>query len=414
MATSFADYLSQTTESFQSTYPNYFSSGFTYHVIIGNEAGDCDSIVSALALAYTQSLVDQDKSMSDGSKVYLPVCSIERDDMALRRETVLLLKKCGVDPDSLLYLDDVSVCYLLSEDSDNVQVELTLTDHNKIRSSLQHLSNNVKQIVDHHADDGAHKHVVSEVREIAFHSDSNKALVGSTCTLVAERLTKVTSSLETDCEIDSGVASALLGTIVIDTMNMSASAGKGTKRDGNMINVLMGSAGWSKDCRAPNLEKLYEWLNSAKFDCTFWDEMSVRDCLRIDYKRFQSSDSGNAFGISSVLLPIDKLISKSDNFLESAKMFIKDGNIELLGIMSMVIEEGNPRREMLLIGDKCKVKTMTDFLTKHNYASFLKISISDSDNDSDTSSDLTSRILSQGNIKGSRKQVAPAMMKCRL
>eukprot|EP00814_Leptocylindrus_danicus_P012928 CAMPEP_0116036934 /NCGR_PEP_ID=MMETSP0321-20121206/21608_1 /TAXON_ID=163516 /ORGANISM="Leptocylindrus danicus var. danicus, Strain B650" /LENGTH=63 /DNA_ID=CAMNT_0003514751 /DNA_START=33 /DNA_END=220 /DNA_ORIENTATION=+ len=63
-------------------------------------------------------------------------------------------------------------------------------------------------------------------------------------------------------------------------MNMSESAGKGTKRDADMIDALMNSTGWNEDCEPPNLEELYKWLNNAKFDATFWDEMSARDCLR--------------------------------------------------------------------------------------------------------------------------------------
>ena len=393
----FAHFLHETSSLF-SSYVADTNSSRVYHVILGNEAGDCDSIVSALALAYVYSM----SSRASQEDLVLPICSVNREDMILRRETTLLLERCQVDTSRLLYLDDDSVKRLLHAgnfiSTDTLRV--TLTDHNAIRSSLNHLSGNVVGIIDHHADEGKHVEVINKSRDIAFDSTSNKALVGSACTLVAERLLQTGHS-------DDGVAMALLGTIVLDTMNMNVHAGKGTSRDQEAIDFLRTCLNGNLD-GSINLDDLFNWLNDAKFDALFWDSLSARDALRIDYKRFESV-SNHVYGISSVLLPIGDLLKKP-SFDDIAFQFMKDKSIDLLVIMSMTVDDAGPKRGLLLFGKSQFVDEMTDYLTKNEVASFLEMESQTNGNASSGILGFKKEYIHQGNIKGSRKQVAPIMM----
>eukprot|EP00591_Stephanopyxis_turris_P010278 CAMPEP_0195516064 /NCGR_PEP_ID=MMETSP0794_2-20130614/6911_1 /TAXON_ID=515487 /ORGANISM="Stephanopyxis turris, Strain CCMP 815" /LENGTH=348 /DNA_ID=CAMNT_0040644577 /DNA_START=202 /DNA_END=1244 /DNA_ORIENTATION=+ len=338
---------------------------------MGNEAGDADSIISALALSYVGSSVEEENE----NKRHIPIVSIPRSDMKLRRDASLLLKMSGVDEDThLLYIDDDSVQSFLNDSKDSVT--MTLVDHNKLRSDLWHLESKVTDIVDHHRDEGFHTSSVSSMhREVAF--EDNYATVGSTCTLVAERLFQ--QSTDTN-NIDASVGLALLGVILLDTINMSPQAAKGTHRDEKAIDTLLKCTPWNRLLTTPNehlshifttvpkndnqLEalpqpdrvKLHHYLSKSKFDATFWEGMTMRDALRIDYKRFDSSslspssDGASSFGLSSVLLPLSSLPNKKDWCKQTINFMTKDAKVPLLGVLSMVVVDNVPIRELLLFG----------------------------------------------------------------
>lgn len=98
------------------------------HVVIGNEAGDADSILSAIGLSYVKALqnaVDSD----DNSKLIVPVVSIPADNLKfMRPETTYLLSDCAgmenvkADVNDLIAIDQ--------QDLLPKQATLTLTDHN--------------------------------------------------------------------------------------------------------------------------------------------------------------------------------------------------------------------------------------------------------------------------------------------
>ena len=274
-----------------------------------------------------------------------------------------------------------------------------MTDHNVIRKELQHLSKQVQFILDHHEDEGQHEYVSDLKRNIAF--QDGHATVGSTCTLVTEQWKQDLSKHNNNMMLDPNVSLALLGTILLDTVNMSPKAGKGTKRDQDAIQFLMTNTDWSQSAlyeKAPHLlesqkddnplqphtTKLFDWLSNAKFDPVFWNEMSTTDCLRIDYKGyFKSStttttDQDNTlstFGLSSVLLPLSNLISKP-NFTSSVKQFMQDKQITLLGILSCTFDSqsNTPQRSMLLIAsNKFVMNSVIDYLLRGPEASFLEL-----------------------------------------
>ncbi len=84
--------------------------------------------------------------------------------------------------------------------------------------------------------------------------------------------------------------------------------------------------------------------------------MSLTDCLRMDYKGFQSNttttnNKSSSFGISSILIPLSQL-EKKDGFLEEMNTFMKLRNIDLLAVMSLTFPEGikkNLKRELMII-----------------------------------------------------------------
>lgn len=364
-----------------------------HHVVVGNPAGDADSIVSALSLAYVDHLI--------GPLVKTPVVSVPRADLALRRETVLLLEMVGISTQELTFLDDRRM----------TAAEVTLVDHNKlVHDELQ--GSNVVEILDHHMDEQAHDGVVGDLRKVEFHDSS--ALVASTCTLIAERMIQ-----SRDNTMPADLAFTLLGVILLDTVNMSESAGKGTKRDQDIINSLVENTDWSKISRTeaakdffesdkPNTTKLYNYLSQSKFDVDFWRSLSVQDALRLDYKQFTAS-SGDVFGASSVLLPLEQLLEKP-GFENEVLDYLSRRKIPLLAILSMVIEDSKPKRSMLVCGRRSGNSVATNMAKHLKGSESLQLSEVDCPLNTQTCTDLQIRYFEQGNPKASRKQVVPIML----
>jgi inorganic pyrophosphatase/exopolyphosphatase len=463
---SFREYLAYTSDNLQN-WNNHAGPSCHITYTLGNEAGDADSIVSSLALAYVDSTYgscQKNKTDNDGmTTTTVPIISILRADMVLRCDVTVLLEKAGIDCQKLLYMDDPLVAdHLLSLPlSDNVS--LTLTDHNKLRSSLigGPWESRIAAIYDHHHDEEQHSEscpLSSPRRNVAF-SDGH-ALVGSTCTLIVEHLQSLLTlsnsngngdgSETTKIEaIDGSLGLALLSVIALDTMNMDAHAMRGTERDQKAIDFLLQHTNWSnyhENGVPPKTCDLFQWLQSCKFDATFWKSLSVTDCLRLDYKRFASGASSSEktptqfFGISSILIPIRDFLSK-ESIEQKLQEFIQKQDIQYLVVMAMIIDDhddknAKPRREMLVVTpeekndndghseDSSLLQKLDSFLRPASIgmddgddspASILQLqdrtSTVDVALEQDQSIAVSFRFYAQENARASRKQVAPVLMK---
>jgi exopolyphosphatase len=375
---SFADFLAQT--------PRF------EHLVIGNPAGDADSIVSSLSLSYVDHLIGRKPDK-------LPIVSVPRADLALRRETVLLLEMVKVHSQSLTCLDDIP--------SEAMESTITLVDHNKLLYP-QFQGCKVVEILDHHIDEQQHVNVVGELRKIEF--EGSTALVASTCTLIAERYLQ-----SSPMEIPADLSFSLLGVILLDTANMSHSAAKGTVRDQAAIDFLVERTDWSTFSqqssvnkfftdRKPNTRALYDFLAQSKFDIDFWMSLSVIDALRLDYKQFTAS-SGDVFGAASVLLPLSDFLAKR-NVEKDLLDYMTSYDIAILVILSMVIDDENkPKRGILICGstENRMVDSIATYLQNSESLRLTEI-------DGRSTPLIKIRQFAQGNPKASRKQIVPILM----
>ena len=402
------------------------------HVIIGNEAGDADSIISALTLGYVTS--SNSRSPSNNA-CQVPIVSIPRAEMELRRDAALLLDMVGINVEKLLYIDDdVVTKHLLpsssSGASNDLDTTITLVDHNRLRPRYSHLNSMVTEIVDHHKDENHHDQVSADSgkRIIAF--ENGHATVASTCTLVAERLFQsIKSDSDSSMQIDGALGLSLLGVILLDSINMLPEAKKGTPRDEEAIQQLLNRTDWSScadtvpalmddatldrifpngRCNMPDRKALFDALIGAKSDPKFWLEMSAMNCLRIDYKKFVV-DEKSSIGLSSVIISMDDLLAK-DGFIESMKTFIASEDVNLFGVLGVTFVDDKPKRELLLTGnDDHVVDSFTQFLLEHPDAADLDM-VEREDCKDYTQDGMKIRVFRQGNPKGSRKQIAPLLL----
>eukprot|EP00533_Pseudo-nitzschia_delicatissima_P015594 CAMPEP_0197268614 /NCGR_PEP_ID=MMETSP1432-20130617/4281_1 /TAXON_ID=44447 /ORGANISM="Pseudo-nitzschia delicatissima, Strain UNC1205" /LENGTH=446 /DNA_ID=CAMNT_0042733685 /DNA_START=135 /DNA_END=1475 /DNA_ORIENTATION=+ len=397
------------------------------NLIIGNEAGDADSILSAIGLAYVKAL----QASTDGhdrNKLFVPVVSIPAENLKVQRpETTFLLSDCAgmenvkADVNDLIAIDQHD---LLPK-----QATLTLTDHNFFRGKAG-FDWVVTEIVDHHSDEGKHSDTCpSSKRNIAF--EDSKALVASTTTLVAEEFY---ATAGTD-KIPPSLAILLLGTMLIDSINMSPKAGKGTPRDAAMIQKIMDDTDWAelnlpdeivaidedgKKSSFPDPTKLFNKLQDAKFSPEFWNGLTAEQAIRMDFKSFSipadGSSSMSSLGMGSVLLEMGHFFDKhgsTTSLEDTMARIIKEDDSELLVLMFTTFGPGDQRRRQIAIAsyDKPTLDKLIEYLTiGANTTPDLELEVVAREDAKVDENSLYIVRMEQGNVAASRKQVAPILM----
>lgn len=297
------------------------------HVHFGNEAADADSLVAPLCYAF---LAQQESS----DFCHVPLLSIPRAELCMRPETLLLFRLAGIIPSSLLHFDDPG---LLDDVSLAPFARVTLLDHNalapKLRARWPQLEFRVCELIDHHHDSALYP---TALRDVAF--AEGRALVGSACTLVAERF--LVHRAAEALLADGAVATLLSGVILLDTLDMDPVAAKGTARDAAALDALLPRVSVGR-------RELFTQLQNAKLDPSWWTELNVAQCLGYDYKQGEAA-GGVAFGMSSVLVSIEALTSKP-GFSAAVSAFMAERGISVLAVMALVVSpEGQRSREFLL------------------------------------------------------------------
>ena len=389
------------------------------HLVIGNEAGDADSILSAIGLSYVKALQNS-RDSGGNEELVVPIVSIPADSLkSMRPETTFLLSDCAgmknvkEEVNDLIAIDQLD---LLPQ-----KATLTLTDHNSFREK-QDFDWVVTEIVDHHLDERKHTDTCPESkRSIAF--ENSRALVASTTTLVAEQFYATAG----DDRIPPSLAILLLGTILLDSINMSPQAGKGTPRDAAAIQRLMDDTHWDQlslpdeimainddGKKVPDPQKLFDKLQNAKFSPEFWNGLTAEQAIRMDYKSFAIPMS--SLGLGSILLGMDNYFDKhGDGLTETMIRIIEEDQLEILGLMFNTFGSGDQRRRQIALAshDKPTLDKLIDHLTSDNTTPVLELKVSKKEDGHASGGDgkiLHIVRMEQGNVAASRKQVAPILM----
>ncbi|XP_061112028.1 exopolyphosphatase PRUNE1-like [Conger conger] len=219
-----------------------------FHVVLGNEACDVDSMVSTLSFAYFLF-----KTSGSAGRTPVPVLNIPRADFPLRTDSVFLLRESGLAQQDLVFRDEVDLPRLHRAG----RLALTLVDHNVLPSTDSDLEGAVVEVIDHHLQE----RVPSPSCPVTIET------VGSCATLVAERIVQKAPEI-----VDGQVALLLYGSIILDCVNM---AGKVTPKDSQFARLL------ESLCPAlPPRTPLFQALHSAKLDISGTSSTScIRGCL---------------------------------------------------------------------------------------------------------------------------------------
>jgi hypothetical protein len=197
--------------------------------------------------------------------------------------------------------------------------------------------------------------------------------------------------------------------------------GKVTQRDKDAVQDLAIKTDW-KNLKAeaqeilnldtssrPNTTSLFRSLQDAKYDPVFWDSLSVRDALRLDYKEFCSREV--CFGISTILMSLKAFLKKKDPIAGILHYMSEVRSDKFLGIMSAYEEKGYLHRQLALCGTAVfPMDELVHFLLYGMYeeespelVEIDRVLIQEDPT-------LTLRLFDQENINPSRKQIGPILI----
>jgi exopolyphosphatase len=236
-----------------------------YTAVVGNEACDADSVVSAVAYATFKNLI--------GDQTHIPIAQCPGIELSSRLDVMAVARLAGnVDLVGLRFIDDPSLPDFSA---------CILVDHHKVAPKFSAVP--ISEILDHHR--------VTPDDPLPLLSPSSTIdirVIGSCCTIVAERILQageVGSSM-------TPVLKMLLLTILIDTGHLSTTNGMTTETDVVVVTAL------KKILGVESTDELHDDLLRAKYDRTFWFDSPLEKILRYDYKQFGS------IGMASILRPI--------------------------------------------------------------------------------------------------------------
>ncbi|XP_022090779.1 protein prune homolog 2-like isoform X3 [Acanthaster planci] len=343
------------------------------HVVLSNESCDLDSAISALVWAYH--LAKEQEVPGTRGDVVIPVLNIPFEDYHLRTEVTHFLSLVHhIGASSLVFRDDVD----LHSQHAAGRLTLTLVDHNTLPPRDAVLDEAVREVIDHHSN-GRHN---DGKRDIQVTVEP----VGSCSTLIAEKVLARNPDI-----VNEDIAKLLLGPILVDTVNLSASACKATTKDIAMVEAL------SEICPDLNKEEMYQELQEAKADMS---DFSVTDILRKDFKCV--SGSSMSIGMSSILMHLTEFVDKPD--IETGfQDFCSLKNLRLLVLMALTVsDDGKAHRQICVYSPNSSDSMKDELIQTLEESTSPELSLSEL---ATNASGLV--VYNQANVKASRKRVLP-------
>ncbi|XP_073495472.1 exopolyphosphatase PRUNE1 [Phyllobates terribilis] len=343
--------------------------GQEFHVVLGNEACDLDSMVSAITMAYYLA-----KTSSSKNLVYVPVLNIPRQDFPLRTESTFFLKENRLPEALLIFRDEIDLGGLYEAG----QLALSLVDHNVLLRADSFMEDVVTEVIDHHGVD----------RIPSRNCRVTAELVGSCTTLVAEKILREAPHI-----LDPQVASILRGAIVLDCVNMAPAAGKVTPKDMEYVTIL--------EAKFPDLPPrgaVFDSLQNAKFDVS---GLTTEQMLRKDLKALVGLDIRLA--ISAIYMDMEEFLQRQDVENE-LRDFCHRHHYDVIVAMAIAFTSANePRRQIAVYSLQGALRALVSSVLEQATSPSLELSPITRH----SCSHITAH--SQGNTGASRKKVLPIL-----
>ncbi|XP_063001797.1 exopolyphosphatase PRUNE1 isoform X2 [Elgaria multicarinata webbii] len=338
------------------------------HVVLGNEACDLDSMVSALALAYFFA-----KSFPESKATFVPVLNIPRLDFPLRTESTFLLKQQQLPESSLVFRDEID---LLSLHRAGL-LALSLVDHHVLPSRDVVLEEAVVEVIDHRPLERERRPPCRVTAEP----------VGSCATLVTERI------LQGPVQVLDRLTAALLhGTIVLDCVNMAPEAGKVTPKDKHYASLLE-----AKFPDLPPRSVIFEALQKAKFDVS---GLTTDQMLRKDLKVLSGKEATVA--LSAVYVDLQTFLQRP-GLEQELSAFCRERRYDALLAMAISFNERNePFRQLAVYSQRAELRAAVCQTLERSSDPPLGLSPLESPY-------ATVAAYNQGNATASRKKVLPVV-----
>ncbi|XP_023249416.1 exopolyphosphatase PRUNE1-like [Seriola lalandi dorsalis] len=338
--------------------------GPQFHVVLGNESCDVDSMVSALAFAYFLSKTE----LSD--VLALPLLNIHQSDLLLRSDNLFLLRQTGLSPELLLFRDQLDLRALQRAG----RLRLTLVDHNVLASADSDLEGAVVEVIDHHLLE----------REPSPSCPVTVETVGSCATLVTERIVQKAPQI-----LDQQLAQLLYAAVVLDCVNMAPAAGKVTPKDSQYAAAL--------ETRFPALPPrgaLFQALQNAKFDVS---GLNTEQMLLKDMKAVSGSLN---LAVSVLYITLEEFLQRAQLEAELSGFCQKFGYDLLLMMTISFTESKEPIRELAVFSHSSTCREQVSQYLEQARNPALNLCPISSPHPHVTA-------YQQGNVLASRKKVLP-------
>ncbi|GLB39781.1 putative DHH family protein [Lyophyllum shimeji] len=308
-----AQFLSSAKEKYLSDISATPSRGGEWTVVMGNEAGDLDSLASSIGFAWFQSEVHK--------KPTIPLLQLERDDLDLRAENLYALHQAGIsDPKSqLLFLTD-------------------LAGHSPFPRTPSHWSTTTAS---------------ARPTRSPTRPTNPRTIVpcGSCASHVAELISASTSAENVQVPVPAELATLLLSAILIDTNGLKP-GGKAVATDNSAAFFLAPRSTLAAALPATvqqddpkalhDAQAIREFTRSLADKKTDVSHLSGRDLLRRDYKDYVYTlawmgEGGEGTEVKAGLasVPLSLKVWGSDGKLEEAVIpWMQERGIAVLGVLT--------------------------------------------------------------------------------
>ncbi|KAH7883075.1 hypothetical protein F5I97DRAFT_1815765 [Phlebopus sp. FC_14] len=394
--------------------------GRGWTLVMGNEAGDLDTLASSIGYAWLRS----HESSNEDQQKSVALMTTSRVDFVLRAENVHALQLARItDPyPELLCPEDLPVSHQCTE--------YALVDHNNLQSNFASANAQVKAVLDHHEDEG--KYLGSASPRIIEPA-------GSCASLVTRQ------NPPTPRPIPPELATLLLSAIMIDT--------QGLKKGGKALGVDRDAAAWLlRHSSLPDLapaadgtgninlslpaegaldtltdhsliRSLTDTLSTKKMAVS---HLSTRDLLRRDYKEYTLNVSPSISvqpgpvkaGLATVPLPLSVYFaSHPSSTMAESQAWMKERGLSILGVLTTYRgKKGVGKREEMWIVHESLADTADRQLALRLFRGLeadkqLRLKRVDfgPSNDFSFHADFTVRVYKQKNASATRKQIAPTL-----
>ncbi|KAI0356938.1 DHH phosphoesterase [Trametes cingulata] len=379
--------------------------GREWTVVMGNEAGDLDSIASSIAYAWYASKVNGTPAVS--------LTQTPRTDLHLRAENIYAFELAKLHPEcDILCIDDIP------ESHPFPSVNFALVDHNRLhaRFSRDNPDARVVAVIDHHEDEGLYKDT-ADPRIVVVPT-------GSCASLVTQLFESHPDKLVPE------LATLLLSSILIDTSGLKP-GGKAEDVDRRAASLLIPFAsalrhqtepaalGEQSPEQIPALQDLHTTLQEKKVSVA---HLNTLDLLRRDYKEYaltpaQSPSRQVLVGLSSVPIGFKSWLPRHPDFWSQTEHFMAERGLTVLGILTSFRDteklgksgRGKHRREQMYVvrDDEDLAKTLFDALDECEELELKRKTFPDYGVHKGFGPAFRTRIWKQENVDATRKTTAP-------
>ena len=354
---------------------------------------------SSILYALCRSYRPPDKAFSS---TYVPLLNIPRADIKLRPEFDAVLRHCQVRSESLTTLDDLPSFEALPPE----RTRWILVDHNKLEGELGKVyGKRVQGCIDHHEDENAvPPETTPEPRVVTK--------CGSCTSLIVDHLLEDVCRNQEHGLVLTEVIKLAMASILIDTTNLQDKH-KTQPVDTNAVEFL--DVELKKIVGSWDREAFFKEINDAKKNI---ESLPLQGIFRKDYKQW--TENGIKLGTSSVVKPLSFLAQKCEaegqetskqnqTWQSMSESFMKAQELRLWTILTGYSPENDElcRELVLQWADEEAGKVVELFEKECCHALKLEKANVEGIGDGNSDNARGRKVWRQGNLKASRKQVAP-------